>query len=254
MSELRAGMVRWLRAAAWVATAMAGLAAAAALPAALRSLDGTRVRSVVIDGVRYLPPQEALAATGISARTSLFDRADEWRSGLLAHPLVESVEIRRRLPGTVLVSVREVTPAALVRTPELRVVDSRGRLLPLEPWRRDVDLPVLRPATGFDQAGVATNPEIHRLLGELARMQAAVPALAAGISEIHALPGGGIRLLLRGSGAEALVPAGAEVDRLRRLAAIVTDLGARNELEDVRRLDARFLEQIVVAFNPRRGT
>jgi cell division protein FtsQ len=254
MGELRAGMVRWLKAAAWVATAMAGLAATAALPAALRSLDATRVRRVEIDGVRYLPPQEALAASGIGDRASLFDRAHDWRAGLLRHPLVESVEIRRRLPATVLITVREVTPVALVRTPELRVVDARGRLLPLEPWRRDVDLPVLRPATGFDQAGVAVNPEVHRLLAELARLQAAVPGFAASISEVHPLADGGIRLLLRGSGADALVPAAADEDRLRRLAAILADLSARAELGDVRRLDARFQEQVVVAFNPRRGT
>ena len=51
---------------------------------------------------------------------------------------------------------------------------------------------------------------------------------------------------------EALIPGEPTVDGLRRLHAALADVTARGELPRLRRIDARFTDQIVVAFNTQR--
>jgi cell division septal protein FtsQ len=254
MSRARAVLTRLLRIGAWTALGLAAAAGLYLLPRALRAFEGTKVRRVEVSGVHYLSPQDALAASGIGSGSSLFDDARVWRAALQAHPLVAEARIRRRLPGTVFIAITETRPLALVRTPTLRVVDVHGRLLPIDPARRDLDLPVLRLPAALDEDGAVTDTVVPRVLAELVRLEAALPALARHVSELQPLPDGGLRLLLRHNAADALLPPRPDDEQLRRLGMILRDLSARAELERVRRIDARYQEQVVVAFHPRKGS
>src|SRR5687767_15924795 len=107
-------MKRWLKIVIPVGTLAMLLGAAAAAPSGLRRMDSFRVRRIEVRGTHYLPPHEALGATGITLASSVFDDFAPWRDSLERHPLVKSATVQRELPGTIRIFVEEAAPLALV--------------------------------------------------------------------------------------------------------------------------------------------
>lgn len=248
------GARRWLL--VLLVTVLAtGLAAAA--PNALRRMRSFHVQQVEVTGARYLSPQEAVAATGISPTSSVFDDFTTWRAALLRHPLVLDVEVTRRLPFTVVLHVTETRPVAFAAFPELRPVDARGRLLDIDPTRVPLDLPLLAAAPGKPAGSTLTNAAALRALATLGRVAELEPALFALASEVAPLRTG-VKLTLREPpGALLLLPDSPDAAQLHLARLALADVGGgrpdttgTGELSRLRRIDARFGEQIVVALTP----
>lgn len=245
---------RWLF--VLVVTAL-GTGASVVAPSQLRRMQSFHVQHVEVTGARYLGPDEAVAASGITPTASVFDDFAPWRAALMRHPMVLDVAIERRLPATIVLRVTESQPLAFARVPELRPVDARGRLLTADPTRAAIDLPILvaRSATHGDVAlSDAASLAALRTLGRVAQLE---PALFALASEVEALSDG-VRLVLRAPlGAEILLPAEPDAERLHLLRLTLADVGTArgdsttvNQLPQLRRIDARYREQIVVALHP----
>jgi hypothetical protein len=239
------------------ALVLTGLAAGA--PHALRRLDGFRVATVEVRGTRLMEPASALAALALPAGATVFDDFEPWRRRLLAHPLVAAARIARRLPDTVVLEITETEPLALVRTPELRPVDERGRVLPVAPGTAPLDLPVLGGRADIDDTGRVADEAQRALLTTLATVRTAEPAIAEWVSEVTAAGPDGVRLLLRWpEHAEILLPRSPDAARLAQLALVLADLAAtpdagvkdtvsHMEISRLRRLDARYRDQVVVS-------
>jgi cell division septal protein FtsQ len=119
-----------------------GLALWFGLPRTLRGLDFFRVRRVEIAGLQYLDPAKVIGALRLSPTASVFDDPMPLTRQVLAMRGVTSVEIGRRLPGTLRVELREAAPVALASGGEgLVLLDGRGRVLPYDPLRSAPDLP-----------------------------------------------------------------------------------------------------------------
>lgn len=220
-------------------------AAAAVAPRALRDLDVFRVRQVSVTGTRFIQPYAVVRAAGLTRASSVFDDVERWETGVLTLPLVEAVEIRRRLPGTVEVHVAEVQPVALVAGRELRPVDGNGRVLALDPAGTLLDLPIL---TGLEvRAGLVHGPAGAAALRSLIELQRSAPQLAERISQVEHRQGA-LRVVFRDDAAEVLLPVDATGVQLRHLRLAYADLAARGELGNVRRIDLRFRDQVVVSF------
>lgn len=246
----------------WLGVAVAGLAItalAAGAPHALRRVDAFRIGMVEVRGVRLMDPAAAVAALDVPADATVFDDFEPWRARLLEHPLVADARIARRLPDTLVVEITEAEAVALVRTPELRPVDVRGRLLPVAPGATTLDLPVLGGPAEFDESGTLSDPAQRALLETLATVEAVEPTLAEWISEAVAVGGGAVRLLLRWpERAEILLPTQPEPATLEQLSLVLADLAAtadvavrdtvqHMEISRLERLDARFRDQVVVS-------
>jgi hypothetical protein len=105
------------------------------------------------------------------------------------------VSISRRLPGTLVVTVQENPPVALVPGAHgLEVVDSAGRPLPIDPAREAVDLPVA------NQRDVA----LIRMLGEVRARHA---VLYRRISEVSRDASGDVVILLAPTTSSHTTPA-----------------------------------------------
>jgi len=75
-----------------------------------------RVRRVEIVGVRYVAPGDIVARLRVDTTRSVWDDPTPLERRVASHPQVGSVSIRRKLPGTLVVSVVENMPIAMVST------------------------------------------------------------------------------------------------------------------------------------------
>jgi cell division septal protein FtsQ len=240
-----------------------GLAVAA--PLLLRRIDAFNVRRVEVVGGHHLVPQDAVTASGITMRSNVFDDPAPWRAALLEHPLILDARIERQVPSTVVLHVVEVVPVAFARTPELRPIDARGRVLPANPAYDGMDLPVLAVDTRVAANGFAADEATRRIAAFIAHVMRTESGLIGWISEVDVY-GDAIRLVLRSEpDTEVLLPALPGAPRLRELHLTLADLATphaaaqgdprvmRSELSRVRRIDVRYNDQIVVALQERKS-
>lgn len=215
-------------------------------PRALREVDGLRVRRVEVIGTRFMEPYEVVRAAGLGPQSSVFDDADAWEAGVLTLPLVARVEVRRRLPATVEITVTEVEPVALVAGRELRAVDAEGWLLPLDPAGARLDLPILGGVEARRGRLVVEDGGLGAL-DALVALRREAPELADRVSQIERRPGL-LRVVFRDEAAEALLPLESTELQVRQLRLAFADLASRGELGKVRSIDLRFRDQVVVSF------
>lgn len=198
-------------------------------PRVLAKLAFFRVRRVEIVGTQYVAPGDILRRLHVDTTRSVWDPAEPLEARLASHPEIRSVQVKRRLPGTLVVEIVENLPVALVpATTGLRAYDERGALLPLDPSRVAVDVPVL---AGRDTA-------MLRLLGEVRR---AAPGLYQRISELRRLPRG--EVWLKVASTPVLAASNVTVERLLELDPVTADL-ARRQLRPAE-LDLRFRDQVI---------
>lgn len=221
--------------------------AAASAPAVLRRFNAFTVQHVEIRGTRYLAPYDALVQSGITKRSSVFDDFAPWRARLLKHPMIVDARIERRLPNTIRVTITETDPTAMARTPDLTLVDARAKALPLDPSVVDVDVPILTMRSHPNALGEFADAPTRDVIGVLAALQQHDARLFSWVSQAGPMRDHGVRLELRSpAGAEALVSSNPRALRLNELQVALADLAARGELTSLKRIDARFHDQIVV--------
>lgn len=232
-----------LLAAAALAVAGAATFRAWAPPALARVpwFDATRVEVV---GARLVAPHEVVAASGVRIGASVWTDPAAWEDALRRHPVVADARVERRLPGTLRIHVREKRPAALVDAGALRPATAAGELLPVDPSRVPVDLPLAGAAP--DTAARIADPATLRLLAEAARLAEADPVLMARVSELAAGPDGSVRLVLAAPRAEVLIAPGTAEPGLTQLRAALDDVGRRLRPGGHARVDARYRDQVVV--------
>jgi cell division protein FtsQ len=219
-------------------------------PDALRRIPLFAVKHVEVSGARLLAPHEVLAASGIRAGQSVWDDPAPWERAVARNPVVASARVERRLPDGLRIVVVEKRPAALVEQGALLPATAEGEVLPVDPARVPVDLPLVRAAAASGADRRIRGASARALLAEAGRLGDLDPALMARVSEVRAgAAPGELLLAISQPRAEVRISAGAGAGALRRL-----DLA----LDDVRRragassapvaLDLRFEDQVVVRF------
>jgi len=214
---------------------------------AARRMAFFRVRSVEIRGARYLRPSDIMSRMKVDTLASLWDDLEPYSQRIRGHPQISGVSITRRMPGTLVVTIKENLPVALIQTPTgLLPYDSLGKQLPIDPARTNLDLPI-----------VATNdPVLLKLVGAI---RADEPRLFSRIEEARRIGRDEILLTLsRGSNTSAIagdtaalerrllrvrIPIGLSVERLADIFPVETDL-ARRQVH-VGELDLRYRDQVI---------
>lgn len=220
-------------------------------PPMLRQLPGFGVARAEVSGTRLLAPHEVLAASGIRMGASVWTDPAAWEAALRRNPVIAHAEVTRDLPHTLRVRVTEKRPVALVEGRTLQPVTAEGEILPVDPARVPLDLPLLRAGLAAGEDRRITSATVRTALAETGRIAELDPALAARISEVRASVGGMLRLTLTAPHAEVVLPAGADSQRLRQLRATVEDVERRMARDSTvrgtpARIDARFQDQVVV--------
>lgn len=113
-------------------------------PLLLRQLSFFRVRKVEIIGARYVSVGEVIDRLRVDTTASIWDPTDPLAARLASHPQFRRVQVRRKLPGTLVVDVDENLPVALVATNDgLKAYDARGVALPIDLARTPIDAPIV---------------------------------------------------------------------------------------------------------------
>jgi cell division protein FtsQ len=198
-------------------------------PPLLSRLSYFQLRHVEVDGQRYVLPADILARLRVDTNTSVWTDLGVLERRVAEHPQVRAVTIDRRLPGTLVVRLTENLPVALVPTRAgLAAVDAQGELLPIDPSRTDVDLPVLQRA---DTA----------LLALLSELRAVHPRLFDRIGTARHTGRDEVTFTLASLAVRA--PAGVSARRLADIIPVEQDLARRRAR--VAELDLRFRDQVI---------
>jgi cell division protein FtsQ len=200
-------------------------------PTVMRRLAFFRVRRVEILGARYTAPNELLDRLRVDTTHSVWEPLPPLEARLRSHPQIESVTVERRLPGTLVVTVTERHPVALVSGPGgLRAVDERGVRLPLDPSRTPVDAPIVTAAPH--------DTTVYHLLGA---MQREAPALYAKLSSIRTTGPGEIVLQIADLPVRAMTSV--TLARLSDIDPVERDL-TRRQLRAAE-IDLRYRDQVI---------
>ena len=146
------------------------------------------VAHIAIHGTDRLSRGEAMALIGdLRGRNILAVRLDDWRDKLLTSPWVEDAVVRRVLPNTLDVVVRERTPMGIARIGrDLYLVDAHGTVIDeFGPSYADLDLPVIDglaqpPREGAPVVDQGRTALAARLLDDVSQHQ----QIAARVSQI----------------------------------------------------------------------
>jgi cell division septal protein FtsQ len=198
-------------------------------PLFLRRLDFFRVRRLEIVGTRYIATSDIVARASVDTMRSVWDPTGPIAGRVKAHPGVEAVEVTRKLPATLVITVIERQPVALVPGPQgFRAYDARGNVLPVDLTRGVVDAPVLARA----------DTAVLRLLGD---MRATLPALYRRVSEVRRVGANEVLFQLAEAPVRALLSV--TLGDLNQIQAVEDDL--RRRAVRVAELDLRYSGQII---------
>ena len=219
----------------WLKLSLAGIGTLLALtvplwaPLMMRRMDYFRVRRLEIVGTRYIAPNDIVSRANVDTTRSVWDPTAPIAGRVKTHPGVQDVAIRRKLPGTLVITVTEYQPIALVPGPQgFRVFDQRGIALPIDPSRVDVDAPVLA------SADIA-------LLRLLAAVRGAIPDLYASVSELRRA--GKYELVFQLDGMPVRTMSSISLEELNQIGPVRDDL--RKRAAHVSELDLRYKDQII---------
>jgi len=196
----------------------------------LRHVSFFRVRQIELVGVRYHSADQVLAGLGLEPDQNVFSPAGAIERRAADIPGVVALEVRRKLPGTLKIVVRERRPMAFVASDSgLLVLDINASPMGYDPAKTGLDLPFVdRP-----------DPQ---LLRALMLVRDADAALYDQVEAARLRPDGTILLELGSKkimlGAE---PSAADV---RTILAVRHYLAESGQTFD--QLDARFSGQVVV--------
>ncbi|MEP6691016.1 MAG: FtsQ-type POTRA domain-containing protein [Gemmatimonadaceae bacterium] len=198
-------------------------------PRALRPLAYFHVRRIEVVGARFLAPSDVVDRLRVDTASSVWDDLRRLERRVAAHPQVQSVMVERKLPATIVVRIIENLPVALMPGRDgLTPVDATGRILPIDPSRVGVDLPVVPRA----------DTSILRLLGDV---RALAPAIFDRISD--ARRSGRDELVLRLATLRVLVRPDIAIGRLADIVPVEQDVAKKNKR--LAELDLRFRDQVI---------
>jgi cell division protein FtsQ len=212
-------------------------------PPALRHVPWFAADRVEVAGARLLAPHEVVQASGVRIGMNVWADPAAWEAALRRHPVIASAEVERKLPSTLRIRIVEKRPVAFL-SGTLRPATAAGEILPVDPARVPVDLPIA--GTAPDGASRVRDRATLRVLAEAARLSDADPMLMARVSEVGIRRDGATRLVMAAPRAEVLLASGAAEPRLTQLRAALADVDRRLPGGGRAVLDARFADQVVV--------
>jgi hypothetical protein len=182
----------------------------------------------------------------LAPSASVWWDTERWEERVAKHPLVWDVEVGRRLPNGLRVTVRERRPVALAATPLLEPVDVEGYRLPIDPTRYRLDLPIIATER-VPPAGATLFPEeVRAVAAEVGRLMVSDEEFVRRVSTFERRSDGTLLASLVTPDVAFLLPARTPISRLREGEAALSDAVSRDPTAGPTVVDLRFADQVVV--------
>jgi cell division septal protein FtsQ len=213
-----------------------------------------KVDRILVEGNERLSDGEVLAVlTGLRGEHIVWVDLAAWRRRLLSSPWVAEAALRRSLPSTIEVQVRERRPSAVGRIKgALYLVDEHGVVIDeYGPKYADLDLPIvdgLTPAPGAASMTDEPRAELAARLIEAVRPQ---PAIAKRLSQIDVSDLRNVSVILSGDSSVIYLGDDRFLQRLQSYVDLAEALRAR--VPQIDYVDLRFDGRIYVRPVERNG-
>ncbi|MCK4777920.1 MAG: FtsQ-type POTRA domain-containing protein, partial [Actinomycetia bacterium] len=125
----------------------------------MKSRQFYKIRSIELIGSTMFTKDEIINLSGIDPDSSIFQLdVNEIKESLKLHPKIRNVKVMRELPGTLLISIVEKVPVAIISCPSgIFSMDSESYILAKDNFIENFDLPII---TGFDFKNLFPGVEI----------------------------------------------------------------------------------------------
>ena len=220
------GLLRWTAGLAVVAVILFG--AASGLVKAYNfctTSDYFAVTDIRVTGNSQLKTEDILEACGLrKGENSLLVNVHKAEQKLVGNPWIEHVSIRRELPGSFTIAIKERVPLFCARKDNtLYYITGRGEIIAPVSTENFRSLPVLEIGPGGEEA----LPMVASFVEEF--RHAGFPFDISQISWIRLSAGGGFELYWESRRLRLSIGVENWKDNLRRIASVVTDIEKRKE-------------------------
>lgn len=161
------------------------------------------ITQIVAEGeFKHLTPLQAISLLPVRKGDNLLladlDRAVQ---SLYRHPWIKEARLRREYPHTLVVSVLEENPVAILSGPQYTYINRDGRPFKEVEKGDNMDFPLLvLPARAqLSSTGAATQKTVHEMIDFLNKYEQTRFALEFGVSELVAEDGGFVIFTKKGS-------------------------------------------------------
>ncbi|MFH0988713.1 MAG: cell division protein FtsQ/DivIB [bacterium] len=216
-----------------------------------------KVKRITIEGARIVGNQEIIKLAHIDRSMQLQDiDLTVVRKNILTHHFIKEAVVQRDLPATLIVSITERVPLAIINAGELLYLDEEGVVLPHSISKHIFDLPVLSGIP--DNLAVAPGKTVKtddllEALHILATCKLVNKELYHMISEVHLRDGGDIVLYTADRGVPIIFGRGEVVDKLVRLESFWNSVVLTQGSENLEYVDLRYADQVVVRWRGKQG-
>ncbi|WP_418764459.1 cell division protein FtsQ/DivIB [Mailhella sp.] len=183
------------------------------------------ITDIRVTGNSQIKTEDILQACGLrKGENSLLVNVHDAEQKLVSNPWIESVSIRRQLPGAFVVTVKERVPLFCARKDNtLYYINAAGEIIAPVSTSNFRSLPVLEIGPGGDEA----LPMVAAFVEEF--RHAGFPFDISQISWIRLSAGGGFELYWETRRLRLSIGVENWKDNLRRIASVVTDIEKRKE-------------------------
>jgi cell division septal protein FtsQ len=214
--------------------------------AVLQDVAGLKLEKVSVEGNHYLSEDEIVKTVALPLGESMF-KLDLNEAGEKVRQMdwVERVFVERRLPRTILISVRERKPVALLDNGSLYGVDREGRVLSPEPALLQEDLPLISgiplkvDAVGTTNMAQALEPA----LDFFSSLRKKDPVMAQDVSEVNLSEPDSIKVTFI-DGIQAIFTPPVDESELKRMALVLSDLNEKGKRAGT--MDFRYRDMVLV--------
>jgi cell division septal protein FtsQ len=205
-----------------------------------------RLKDINIRGNKFASDQELLSLIPQDSTKNLL-KCDLKKISLALqqHPLLEKVWVKRVLPSTLFIRVKEYEPLATYNKDGLGVLDSNGHLLQNIKPQMLIDQPIITDVSALSPKDGGSS-ELAQVLAFLEITKQNSFKLYARISEISFNQEVGIYFYLTEQAVPVIVGTGDYVVKGEKFLKVIRIIEQNNNLDSIEYFDLRFKNQVVV--------
>jgi cell division protein FtsQ len=219
----------------------------------MRWKDHLTVSGIIVEGEHILTKDEIVKLSQVSLKTKMYDvDLSGIEANIEKNHFVKNVAVTRDAPGVMRISVVERTPIALLLGSggDMLSVDEEGYVLPHASSQSMFDLPII---SGVDSLGAVAvgqrtpQTDVVAAIEVLRASQMVSNELFHTISEVRIHNGHDMVLYSADAGVPILFGRGDAVKKMVKLDAFWKKFVAEGSVQDIRYIDVRFDDQVVVS-------